>query len=336
MRLLALSAGLLFLAASCMDDPVGVAPQEPLVCDFVTVWEHFEENYPELTIKDIDWENLYGEYLPAAEQAESAQELMTEAVLPMLARLEDVHVWLYPPEGGRLWTYEPDIEPNYRLSYLCSNYLSPNGFTGWFRGVGYCPPESLPYLSLKTWIPNLNIEKVDEFVGLCQDEPAIIIDVRMNGGGNNLFCDDVAGRFADTTSAAWLIRSRTGPDYDDCSHQATYNMPRGPLQYDGTVILLIGEYCASSTEDFVLRMSQLSDVVLLGDTTMGAVCCPYFVDLPNGWTFTAISWSLRTVSEEPVEWFGIAPDLYVDAPEELLDQGVDPVLEYAMDMLEDY
>jgi C-terminal processing protease CtpA/Prc len=69
---------------------------------------------------------------------------------------------------------------------------------------------------------------------------------------------------------------------------------------------------------------------------MGAVCCPYFVDLPNGWTFTAISWSLRTVSEEPVEWYGIAPDLYVDAPEELLDQGVDPVLEYAMDMLEDY
>jgi hypothetical protein len=324
------------LLSSCLDVPTGVTPDDPRVACFLTVWEEFEENYPEFTIKGINWEQSYGMYLPAAEEAQNAEELMLEVVLPMLAELEDCHVWLMSPDKDFYYTWEPEVDENCDVIVLLNNYLNPNGFTGWSGGVGYCPPDQLPYLSINTWIEDLNMERIDEFVALAQDCPAIIVDVRMNPGGNNILVEEVAGRFAQTTVLSWMARSRCGPDYDDCENYDVFTSPVGPLQYDGTVLLLMGEYCASSTEDFICSMMNLPNVVMVGDTTIGAGCCPYWVELSNRWQVTAISWSTRTAEDQPVEWLGIAPDICVEASEEQFEQGIDPVLEYAIASLKNY
>jgi C-terminal processing protease CtpA/Prc len=199
--------------------------------------------------------------------------------------------------------------------------------------VGYCPPEQLPYLSIDTWIADLDMERIDEFVDLAQGCPAIIIDVRMNSGGNNLLCQEVAGRFASTTVLSWMSRTRTGTGYDDCAYDDVITSPAGPMQYTGTVYVLIGECCASSTEDFVCSMMELPNVVLLGDTTLGAGCCPAWVELPNRWQYTSIEWSTRTAWNQPVEWLGLAPDIPVEATAEDFAQGCDPLLEYAIGLV---
>jgi len=325
---------LLVLFAACMDVPTGNLPDDPMVADFITVWEEFEKNYPEFTMKSINWELCYGIYLPIAQEAETVEELMMDAVFPMLEELKDGHVWMITPDDEFIRTYFPEIQPNYNLTVLRQNYINPKGFTGWSRGVGYCPPDSLPYLSINSWKYDLNMSRVDEFVALCQETPAIIIDVRMNGGGSDMRVPDVTGRFTHTPCTSWLYRYRTGPDYDDCECDTMTNQVMGPLQYDGTVFLLIGEQCASSGEEFILCMMELPDVVLLGDTTFGAIICPEWIDLPNGWTFTCGVWSARTARNEPVEWYGITPDIYVEATEEDFEQGIDPVLEYAISMVE--
>ena len=322
------------LLASCMETPMGVTPSNPRIEDFLTVWEEFEEFYPEFPIKGMNWEQSYGRYLPAAEAAATPDEMMLEVILPMLAELQDCHVWLSSPGKDFYYTYEPEIDENYDIEVLLYNYLYPNDFTGWSGGVGYCPPDRLPYLSINVWLEDLNMDRIDEFVGMLpQGCPGIIIDVRMNPGGNNMLCQEVAGRFAQETVLSWMARSRSGPDYDDCDYYDVSTTPAGPLQFDGTVLLLIGEYCASSTEDFICSMMNLPNVVMLGDTTIGAGCCPYWVELTNRWQFTAVSWSTRTADNQPVEWLGIAPDICVEATEEQFGQGIDPVLDYAIAML---
>ncbi|MBN1434630.1 hypothetical protein JW921_07710 [Candidatus Fermentibacterales bacterium] len=322
------------LVSACLEDPVGVTPSSPQSSVFLTVWEEFEQYYPEFTSKGIDWELCYGKYLPMAEQAGTDEELMLGVVLPMLAELRDCHVWMTSPTDDFYYTWEPEIEENFDIVLLLNRYLFPNGFTGWDRGVGYCMPDRLPYLSINIWVADLNLERIDEFIELAKDCPAIILDVRMNPGGNNILCGEAAGRFAGETVLGWFARFRNGPDYDDCEYYEVLTSPEGPAEYSGTVILLIGEYSASSSEDFACSMMNLPNVVMIGDTTMGAGCCPYWVRLPNRWEVTAVSWSTRTADDVPVEWLGIAPDIYVEATEEHFGQGFDPVMVYAMDMVE--
>ena len=333
MRYAAATAVALLLISACVEPPTGVTPSGGMVCDFLTVWEEFEQFYPEFTSKGMDWELIYGEYLPLAEAADSTEQLMLDVILPMLAELQDCHVWIMSPTDVFYYTWEPEIEENYDINLLLSRYLIPNGFTGWYRGVGYCPPDQLPYLSINVWVSDLNLERIDEFIALAEDCPAIILDTRMNPGGNNILCEETAGRFAGEEVLSWYARSRRGPDYDDCEYYPVFTGPEGPAQYAGTVILLIGEFSASSAEDFACSMMNLPNVVMVGDTTLGAGCCPYFVELSNRWQFTAVSWSSRTSDDQPVEWLGIAPDIYVEATEQHFQQGFDPVMEYAMDML---
>jgi len=329
---------ILIVMSACSPNPVQPVPDNPLAEDFVTIWEAFDESYPEFPIKSIDWTDwqmAYYTYYPMAQAAETSDEVMMNAVLPMLADLQDLHVWMKPPGGDQFFTYPPDFWANYDMTVLVQNYLEPNSWTGWSNSVGYCNPDSLPYLGIKSWPSDLNLSQIDDFVALCSDIPAIIIDVRMNGGGSDLRVNGVVGRFTHTECVGCLLRIRTGPGYDNCEYEELLNRVLGPQQYDGTIYLLIGENCASTNEEFIVCMNELPNVVLLGDTTIGAVCIPEWMTLDSGWSLTHGVMSIRTAREEPVEWFGIAPDIYVEATEDDFAQGIDPVLEYAIGMLGD-
>ena len=272
------------LIMSCVNTPVGVTPSpaDSPVADFITIWEDFEVHYPEFPLKSINWELMYGKYLPLAEEAATDEELMMEVVLPMLAELEDAHLWLINPEDVVIRTFFPDYFRNYNMGQLYEHYLNEAGFTGYFTGVGYCIPESLPYLSINSWKFGLNISIIDEFVSLCQDQPGIIIDVRMNGGGSDAKLEAVVGRFTLEDCRGWMIRTRSGPDYDQCSYETLWNTPLGVMQYPGKIYLLIGENCASSNEEFILCMDRLPNVTLVGDTTLGALVCPEWRELSSG------------------------------------------------------
>ncbi len=326
---------LLFLALGCVESPVGTSPNSAITADFITVWEAYEITYPEFTIKSINWELSYGKYLPMAESATTYEELMMNAVLPMLSELEDGHIWLIDPENVMIRTYFPEIFNNYSESLLNTYYFSEYGFTGYSTGVGYCNPDSLPYLSINSWKHGLNIGIVDEFVELCQDKPGIIIDVRMNGGGSDFMIPKVVGRFTLEECPGWLIRERSGPDYEDCTNAVFNNTPMGPMQYQGEIYLLIGQHCASSSEEFVAMMHELPNVTLIGDTTFGATIAPEWKDLPSGWSYTLGTWSGRTVRDEPIEWYGIVPDIVLDVTEEDFQGEEDPILEYAIDLIEE-
>ncbi len=80
-------------------------------------------------------------------------------------------------------------------------------------------------------------------------------------------------------------------------------------------------------------MNCLDNVTVIGDTTFGGGAFNYTLELEGGWELRAPGWSLRTMDKEPVEWFGIPPDIYVEATEEDFAQGIDPVLEYAIDLV---
>lgn len=322
----------LVLTSGCFHNPTAtnhVGDQYEL---FAMVWENYEAHYPEFTLKEVNWQEVFYRYSPLAKEAETTEDLVMNVLLPMLSELKDAHIWFTGPENTFLCTYIPDFDPNFDSDVLMENYLVPAGFTGWIDNVGYCDPATLPYISINSWTLDIDMSRIEDFLGLAADEPAIILDVRFNSGGNNTFTGDIAGYFTSKTVNAWYVRARTGPGYDDVFYNLVRTYPDAGLYYEGIVFLLIGECSASATESFILHMMNLDNVVMLGDTTVGVGSCPVAVGLNDEWTVNTIAWSSRDAMLQPIEGHGIAPDIFVPAMEEDFSQGIDPVLEYAIEL----
>ncbi len=326
---------LLVCLCSCFHSPVEPNNVSENYSLFRQVWELYESDYPEFTLKGVDWKEAFYTYSIFAEEAVSYEDIVREAILPMLAELRDRHIFMYDPSGTRCfpqWS-NPPINRNYDFPVLYSNYLLPAGFSGFTENVGFCDPELLPYFVIDSWGDSCNVERAREYVELCEGVPAIIIDVRMNSGGNSWIGRDLAGCFTSSTELAFFSRGRDGPGYDDVNYLPYYTFPNHSTFFEGEVYLLIGRECASATETFTLFLNCLENVTVIGDTTNGAAAFCYTVDLVGGWAIRAPGWSLRTVDKEPVESFGIPPDIYVEATKEDFAHGIDPVLEYAIDLV---
>jgi carboxyl-terminal processing protease len=164
-----------------------------------------------------------------------------------------------------------------------------------------------------------------------RNAPGLIVDVRMNPGGNDSLAFEVAGRFARTAVVFGHVQFRNGPMHTDFGPTTTRTLnPRGSWQYAGHVLLLIGRRCASSNESFIAAMGQLSNVTLVGDRTAGSTGNPGTFPLANGWAYTVSRWIEYSADHQPIEDMGLSPDVFVTTGAEDFGMGRDPVLEWAL------
>jgi C-terminal processing protease CtpA/Prc len=164
-----------------------------------------------------------------------------------------------------------------------------------------------------------------------RDSRALILDVRPNGGGDELLALDAAARFVTAERVVTYSRWRVGPHHDDLSSpRARTVAPRGPWAFTKPVFLLVGAASASANESFIAALAGLPNVVVLGDTTAGSSASPREFFLGGGWRFTVPQTITYTAGMAEIEWRGIAPDVYVPVPAGSWEARVDPVLEAAL------
>jgi C-terminal processing protease CtpA/Prc len=202
-----------------------------------------------------------------------------------------------------------------------SNYST----TGWLGGVAY--------ISINYWDTSSSPETADLDQALEQfkNSPALIVDVRMNPGGDSTTAGNFAGRFADQTRTAGFVQFRNGPAHTDFGPLQTRQVvPRGPWQFHAPVLLLIGRGCVSSNEDFITQMRELPNVTVAGDTSAGHSGDPASYNLSNGWQFTVSTWIDYTSEMQVIEDKGINPAIFVPATAANFQAGDDPVLNFAI------
>jgi carboxyl-terminal processing protease len=319
---LPLALGLALVAACDGDAPP--AP-EPLDAQFDRVWADFDATYPYFTLKGVDWAAAGATWRPQALAARSEAELV--AVLAgMLGELRDLHVRLTGPGGQSIATWTSprpaNIETTSWQAYLSRWGVQDHG--GWGHGmIG-----AVPYVYISSWAsaPAGFDAALEAFRGA----PGMILDLRMNGGGNSAFADAVAARFADATRLAFTVRYRNGPGHDDFGPPLAHPIaPGGAWQFTGPVLLLLGAGSLSSTEDFAAGMRELPHVSLVGDATGGASANPASRPLAGGWSYLVSRWFLRTADGLAVEGAGIPPHVPVAASAADFAAGRDPVLDHA-------
>jgi hypothetical protein len=305
-------------------------PSSDFAVQFDTLWSTFDREYSYFVHKQIDWNALRSAYRPRAIAAADHTDFIA-IIREMLGRLRDLHVVIRDPAGRTLPTYDPQTFVNWDRS-VWQQYIARGNWTQGQSDWGYGLLEGAPYIAIGGWGAN-SIRSADFDVALerFRDAPGIILDVRMNPGGNDALAFEVAGRFTRTSAVFAYVRFRNGPSHGDFGPTTTRTLnPRGSWQYAGRVLLLIGRRCASSNESFIAAMSQLPNVTLAGDRTAGSTGNPGTFPLANGWSYTVSRWIEYTVDHQPIEDVGIAPDVSVTAGAQDFAMGRDPVIEWAL------
>jgi Peptidase family S41/Tricorn protease C1 domain len=325
-------AAAIVIAAACKGNsgpptaPTGTAPTD-IAAQFEQMWMTFDRNYSYFDHKRIDWNALKAEFAPRV--AGLTQNEFVLLVQNMLGRLHDQHVVL-TSGNTTLRTYTPDYFVNWDNG-VWQQYLARGGaqvrngaVSAVFAGV--------PYIAVQSWNPTrVNVSDLDAFLEAFRDRPALILDVRMNAGGNDQPAFDFAGRFTTSTTTAVFFQFRNGPGHSDFTpREARTFSPRGSFQFTRPVLLLIGRFCASSNESFIAAMQQLPHVTLIGDTTGGATANAQTFVLGGGWSYTVSRWIEYTVSGQVIEDQGIAPSVAIPASAADFQSGRDPVLDYAI------
>ena len=331
LRLRGLAIGFAGLVMACGD----AAPTEPatnnaLLTAFDSVWQRYDDIYAYFEYKHVDWAAVRARYRPQAAQAVTADALAL-VVRQMLGELRDVHAWMTNPSGQQLPTYTPTAFVNWQSS-IWNQYMQRLGVVRVAPDWGYARIERVPYLYFASWgTGRVSLAGVDSVLELFRDAPAIVIDTRMNPGGNSDLADGVAARFFDAPRLTSIVQFRNGPDHSSLgAPYLTVIQPRGSWRFLKPVLVLTGRAMFSSAERFVMDMDVLPHVTVVGDTTGGGSGNPTTFDLAGGWHYSVPRWIERTPTGAVVEWQGLAPGIYVPASPADFAAGKDPVLEYAM------
>ena len=325
--------GLSVLASSTCGSKSPTAPSAPssdLAAQFDSLWSTFDREYSYFVHKGIDWNALRATYRPAAVAA-TDQTGFIAVIRDMLGRLHDLHVVIRDPGGRTIPTYDPQSFVNWDRS-VWQQYIARANWTQGQTDWGYGTFDSVPYIEIGSWGPtSIRSADFDAALERFQTAPGLIIDVRMNPGGNDSLAFEIAGRFTRTSVVFGSVRFRNGPSHSDFGSPTARTLsPRGSWQYGGQVLLLIGRRCASSNESFIAAMGQLPNVTLVGDRTAGSTGNPGSFPLAGGWSYTVSRWIEYTADNQPIEDIGLTPDVFVPATAADFATGRDPVLDWAL------
>jgi hypothetical protein len=170
---------------------------------------------------------------------------------------------------------------------------------------------------------------LDRFFRMAATATAVVVDVRLNEGGEDSFSRRIASRFADAEHTAYrkVARetytpgaSRYASEAAVTSQGAVQCFTIGPpadattLQWCGPTMLMVSETTGSAAEVFALAMNALPYVHSAGCHTAGMLSDMMEPLTPCGWRFALSHEAYYTPDDVCVEGKGVSVDHELTAP----------------------
>lgn len=256
----------------------------------------------------VDWDARFEAFRPRLLSAPSARSFARTAaelfsVQPDAHRSLSVGRWPYPtaPEmQPDALNADPDGPP--ALVERVEEYGGGVVETGWLPGA-------VGYLRVTDWDAG-STAAVAALRSLAPSASGgLVIDVRVNAGGDETLAQALAGCFTEAPKTYALSRVREGgawlgPEERVLAPDPTCAFPAG------RTAVLQGAWCASSNESFLLMM-RAAGAVLVGGATAGSSGRPVPHRLGNGVTAWLPSWIDLAPDGSAIEGTGVAPDIAV-------------------------
>jgi hypothetical protein len=321
-----------FFANRSLPKLVPVEPEQAVEV-FDKVWSAFDREYAMFGIKPkLDWDKQRETFRPRAREAKTTYKLAA-VIAEMLASLEDLHVGI-SVQGEPVPCFNRDrpLNANWRAAAkLLSSLEEVPRTLAWGR-----TDDGIGYINLYT-LGNPNLTGAfDGVLDKLGDTWGLIIDLRFNGGGDELLGRDVAGRFIDEERVYSYnhYRDPEGKSRTDLGPRLSRACAvRGPWRYASPVVVLIGQRTMSSAESLACMFSVCPQVVTIGDKTAGASANPRRLDAGCDIMVIVPRWLDLGPDGKPFESVGLQPKIAVAASPDDFTDDKDPVLQKALDHL---
>ncbi len=254
---------------------------------FDKLWSAFDEKYAMFAIRPgVDWNALRERYRPMAIASKSTEDF-AKVCAEMLRQLRDLHVWLTVAGDSVPVFNRPRFgNVNPRAAAALLGKLNQENRVGWAVTTN-----NIGYLAIYGWDNDDIPDQCDKALEAMRDTRALIVDVRMNGGGAEPLAQKVAGRFLRKEFAYGFDQMRNGPSHTNLTEKMERSaQPRGPWRYSKPVLLLIGQRCMSSDESFIGMMTGDPQLTTMGDRTCGSSGNPEIIKLPLDMTVSVPRW----------------------------------------------
>lgn len=319
---------LLVLLGACHDIP---DYQNTRRDNFDCLWQLVDEHYCFFDSVSEDWGTIGDRYRPQADSASTTRALF-DVMARMLDELHDGHVNLassFDVSYYRRWW--SDYPQDFNLRTLQQYYLDMDWHTT--CGMSYkILPSGLGYIYYPSFSYALGDGNIASVLSYFKDCPALIIDVRDNGGGELSNVHKLVGHFITRSMVGVYTRYKTGPGHNDFSAPYAVEYKPGPYgAWTKPVAVLTNRSCFSAANEFVAVMKELPNVVVVGARTGGGAGMPFTYDLPVGWTIRlsiAPTYDARMRSIE--RGIDPSPGCAVSSSDSVLAAGKDPILDFAI------
>lgn len=284
--------------------------------NFDFFWSTFNKHYPSFKIRKVDWQEQYTKYRPLITKKTTDNELFT-ILNEMVAPLRDGHIAISKtgnlPASAKYSAFHqqfPTKDSVNQLRTVISKNLSSLGFSNFvkfnstFPIGGFSTSEHYGYLQLNGFggMPLKEFEKqLDEMLARFKEKKAVIIDIRINGGGEPAFVEAVVKRFSNN-----------------------FNKP---------LTLLTSGASISAADHFAMNLMDFPNVTIIGERTAGMFSSMMGKKMPNGWEFSLSHETHLAKDGNNYEGVGIPVDIEIANTKDDLTTEKDPVLIKAIDFL---
>ena len=154
---------------------------------------------------------------------------------------------------------------------------------------------------------------LDTIMNDLKDTKAMIIDVRFNGGGQDVVSMEVLKKFNQQQRAVARKKARVGSRFTD---QQTIYLTSAPQAYTKPVFLLTSRQTASAADFIALASMELPNFTRIGTATQGALSDALEKHLPNGWYFSISNELYFDMDNNNYEYRGVPAHIELPYPED--------------------
>eukprot|EP00934_Nitzschia_sp_Nitz4_P002065 Nitzschia sp. Nitz4//scaffold10_size219509//173349//174974//NITZ4_001453-RA/size219509-processed-gene-0.145-mRNA-1//-1//CDS//3329532995//2065//frame0 len=302
----------------------------------------FLEHYAFFDLRSIDWANLTAQARMNL-SPDSTDEQLAAAMVEVLGPLHDGHVTLETDdddfeskpmevitqlfeefeEQDEVGLFERYVNNELIAWYIAVlGYMDNNELKGDFGELawGTLMEGRVGYINLISMSPEdddyFYASLEEAFVDLHETE-SMILDVRINGGGQDRISLDIVSHFVKESYFAFSKKAVNGNGFTEPTDVWVDPVDDESVQYiDRPICLLTSGSTVSAAEIFVIAMSGLDTVTLMGRNTSGELSDMLSKTLPNLWSLTLSNEIYTTPAGVLYEMVGVPPE--VETTQDLL------------------
>ena len=195
-------------------------------------------------------------------------------------------------------------------------------------------PSGLGYVRFSAFDEALRGALLAAVVAL-KDAPAMILDLRGNGGGSAAMVEALVGKFFSKQTPIGQLETRTGAAVTLAFGTITLielrrTVPGNPDAYNGRVAVLIDSDSASAAEATAAALQSTGRALVVGEASCGCLLMYLgYAKLPGGGELAYSEVGFTSIKGERIEGRGVQPDLPVARSVEDIRTGRDRALEMA-------